>query len=76
MTLDWAYTGEPTSRVEITLTPEGDSTRLSLQEWGVEKADEYLAGWHAHLDLFVALVEGRSRPPLREAFAAARSLVG
>ena len=75
LALDWDYTGEPTSRVEVTLTPEGDSTRLLLRDRGVEKADDYLAGWHAHLDLLVALAEDRPRPPWDEAFAAARTLV-
>lgn len=76
LTLDWDYTGEPTSRLEVTLAPEGESTLLVLQEWGVEKVDDYLAGWHAHLDLLVAMAESRPRPPWDQAFAAARSLVG
>ena len=71
LAMTWEYSGEAPSSVEFTLTPDGAFTRLELVHRDLAAMGaEYLAGWHAHLDVLVAQAEGWSVPPWREAFEA------
>ncbi|MEJ7722372.1 MAG: SRPBCC domain-containing protein [Ilumatobacteraceae bacterium] len=71
LAMTWEYSGEAPSSVEFTLTPDGAFTRLELVHRDLATMGaEYLAGWHAHLDVLVAQAEGWSVPPWREAFEA------
>ncbi len=74
LVVDWAHTGQVASRLEIGLRDEGARTRLVLEHGGLESGQEYLDGWHAHLDLLVALAEARARPPWAEAHSVAQAL--
>jgi uncharacterized protein YndB with AHSA1/START domain len=59
--------GSDESEVTIELTPRGDQVVLVLthRTRGEEQADisNYASGWHTHLALLVALLEGHPRPP-------------
>ncbi len=77
LAMTWDFPGEQSSQLEITLRVDGAGTRLELLHRGVgAPQDGYLPGWHAHLDLLVAQVEGRASPPWAQAYAAALTLVG
>jgi uncharacterized protein YndB with AHSA1/START domain len=56
--------GEPDETVvEAVLTPEGDRTRLVVEERGLplDQAAAYGAGWQAHVEDLTAHLAGRSR---------------
>lgn len=73
LAMSWDMPGEATSSLEITLREEDGATALELVHHGVgAPPDEYLPGWHAHLDLLTAEAEGWGRPPFSEALAAAQ----
>ena len=75
LAMTWEMAGEPDSYVEITLAESGRSTVLELVHRGVGRpGDDYLPGWHAHLDLLVAEAVGSGRPSWSEAFRAAQQL--
>lgn len=77
LAMTWDFPGEQSSQLEIALRAEGAGTRLELVHRGVgAPQDEYLPGWHAHLDLLVAQAEGRASPPWAQAYAAALTLGG
>ncbi len=70
--LDWDHAGEGVSRLAVLLEPAGRTTRLTLAHAGLAAdGSVYGAGWHAHLDLLGAIVEGREPPSWRERYDAA-----
>jgi uncharacterized protein YndB with AHSA1/START domain len=72
LAMTWEFTGEPTSSVEVTLRADGSRTHLDLVHHDLTSMpDQYLAGWHAHLDVLSALAEDREPPPWQESFNAA-----
>ena len=57
--------GNPDETVmEATLTPEGDGTRLVIEERGilVEDAPFHGAGWQAHIEDLALYISGRTSP--------------
>lgn len=59
--------GVPPSEVMFELTPEGDKVRLVLTHRRLSSRSEMTdvsGGWHVHLDILVARLEGRTPPPL------------
>lgn len=61
-----SFTWGRSDGVEITLSPLGDRTRLTLVHRRLpddEAALSVSAGWHAHLDVLAARVEGRAPAP-------------
>lgn len=72
MAMSWAVIGGEPSVLSVELTADRDRTRLVLEERALqEKAEEYLVGWQAHLDVLVAEAEGFGVPSLDAAFVAA-----
>ena len=53
--------GPDTTVIEAVLIPEGDGTRLVVEERGLPVAElpSYGAGWHAHLEDLARHVGGR-----------------
>ncbi|HSK24373.1 MAG TPA: SRPBCC family protein [Egicoccus sp.] len=68
----WHFPGEAESVVRFTLEADGpDATRLVLDHRRLDPAQGagYGAGWHAHLDVLAAEVEGTPAPSWDERFA-------
>jgi uncharacterized protein YndB with AHSA1/START domain len=60
--------GSDDSEVTFELSPQGDKVQLVLthRTRGAEEQSEltnYASGWHTHLSLLLALLEGTPRPP-------------
>ena len=50
LAMTWKFPDEPTSHLRIELTPDEDSTRLTLTHDGLgAETASYLPGWQAHL---------------------------
>jgi uncharacterized protein YndB with AHSA1/START domain len=79
--MDWDYTSEGVSRLRFTLAPAPEGTLLTLEHDQLPTDGvAYGAGWHAHLDLLIAVAEGRDPPSWSARFDALfpeyRALVG
>lgn len=74
LVMTWESTSASPSTLSVELTPDGERTRMVLEERDLprELADGYLVGWRAHLDVLVAEAEGFGVPSLVQAFQAAR----
>jgi uncharacterized protein YndB with AHSA1/START domain len=62
LVLNWGASG---SEVTFELTPQGADVRLTLTHRRLPNRDMLLgvsAGWHAHLDLMVAVLRGAEKP--------------
>jgi uncharacterized protein YndB with AHSA1/START domain len=68
----WTFTGEPDSILLFELEEAEDGTRLILEHRMLpsEQASGYGAGWHAHLDMLAARLEGRQPVAWDERFNA------
>jgi uncharacterized protein YndB with AHSA1/START domain len=72
LTFSWPGVGEVTFRLE----PAGDRVLLTLVHRRLPDHPTTLsvsAGWHMHLDLLVARLEGRTPPPFWDGWAALRA---
>lgn len=61
----WGEENGGNSEVRFELTPRGDQVHLVLTHRRLRDRDALLSvsgGWHAHLDILVALLEGRDPP--------------
>ncbi len=62
-----AYTFDDESDVTFELTPQGKQVLLVLTHRSrgsdIPELSNYSSGWHTHLSLLVALLEGKPRPP-------------
>ena len=70
-----AFTFGTQSEVDITLEPVGSRVRLILTQRKVPERSFLLnvsGGWHAHLDLLVAIAEDRTPTPFWDAFKGLR----
>lgn len=75
LAVEWVHGGERSSSVSVAVEAlDGERCRLVLEHDGLSapQAPEYAAGWHAHLDVMGALLEGSPAPSWDERFAAAR----
>ncbi len=72
-TVTWAFPGEPETRVDVELRPDGDDVVLVLLHSGLTPtaARGYGGGWHASLDLLDDAVAGRPVRSWEAAFEAA-----
>lgn len=71
-----AFTWGRSGGVEITLTPQGRDVLLTLIHRRLPDRDTLLKvgpGWHAHLDILVALVSGRTPAPFWDEWARLRA---
>lgn len=62
----WQDPDATASEVRIELAPRGDKVLLTLTESKLATRERLLgnsAGWHAHLDILQARLEGRTPPP-------------
>ncbi len=66
----WTFTGEPDSTLRISLAPIATGTKLVLEHrlLPADQAPGYGAGWHAHLDMLGATVEGTEGVDWEERF--------
>ena len=58
----WGGTGEEASRVRFELSARGEQTHLLVTHSRLATRDDMLSvagGWHTHLDILVARIEGR-----------------
>ena len=72
--LTWAFSEEPESFVRFELHPDGEATLLVLEHrrLAAAGAEDYGAGWHAHLDLLAAVVSGADVPHWQARYEAVR----
>lgn len=71
-----AFTWGTNGEVEITLEPKGDKVLLTLiHSRTTDRAMRVMvgAGWHAHLDVLKARLDGRSPAPFWDAWQALRA---
>lgn len=72
--LVWHYTGEPPTTVRVELAPDAGGTLLRLRHERTDLPLDYLAGWHAELDLLAAELSGRPHPDFHARYQALRKL--
>ena len=60
----WDDGEEPGARSEVSfeLEPLGDSVRLTLHHRKLSDVQSVASGWHTHLDILLAKLEGREAP--------------
>lgn len=65
ISFNWPEPSAPDAQVTVTLTAEGERTRLKLVHEKLGDADYRIgvsAGWHGHLDILEDVLEDRPRP--------------
>jgi uncharacterized protein YndB with AHSA1/START domain len=72
LVVTWDFPGEPTSRVDVEVRPDGDGALLVLDHTRLplDQGAGYGAGWEAHLAGLEALVSDAPAPDWDERFAA------
>jgi uncharacterized protein YndB with AHSA1/START domain len=65
--------GGDDSEVTFELTPEGDRVRLVLTHRAsgsdLKQVGSFASGWHIHVAMLIALLEGKPRPPFWSLYA-------
>jgi uncharacterized protein YndB with AHSA1/START domain len=72
LVVSWDFSGEPTSRVSVEISPDGDGALLLLDHTRLpqNQGAGYGAGWEAHLATLEAQLSGTTPPDWDERFGA------